>query len=148
MWELLPTEEFKARYRQYEKKRPRELSAVLVNQETYLAALRAGTNPLQIKFGFVHVEKHGVVALDQRRGGGKLAQTRLYLYPDTVERILYQVILGDKNTQQQDIQLCNWFVAQLRKREAQDDGSAKGQPREGGREEAIQERPGDGPRPV
>jgi hypothetical protein len=60
MWRLEPTEEYEARSRQYEKKHQREFTAVQVNQAaTYLAALQAGANPLQIKFGFVHVEKQG-----------------------------------------------------------------------------------------
>jgi hypothetical protein len=132
---LEPTEEYEARSRQYEKKHPREFTAVQVNQATYLAALQAGANPLQIKFGFVHVETHGVIAVDQKRGGGKLAQTRLYLYPDTEDQVLYQITLGDKNTQPQDIQLCSWFVAQLRKRKEND--AAKSQRGNGGKQKEV-----------
>jgi hypothetical protein len=148
MWTLEPTEQYATRTRQYEKKHPLELTAVQVNQATYLAALEAGAKPLQIKFGFIHVEQHGVVAVDQKRGGGKLAQTRLYLYPDVTDRVLYQITIGDKNTQQKDIQFCNWFVAELRKRKEKEHDSVKGEARDGGRKKEISECSGDGPRPV
>lgn len=148
MWTLEPTEEYAARSRQYEKKHPLELTAVQVNLATYLAALEAGAKPLQIKFGFVHVEQCGVIAVDQKRGGRKLAQTRLYLYPDATDHVLYQIIIGDKNTQQKDILFCNWFVAQVRKRKEKEHDSAKGKARDGGREKEVSECSGDGPRPV
>src|SRR4051812_580804 len=91
MWKLSePTERFESRHRRYEKKHPRELEAVLNNSATYLAALQAGTNPLQVKFGFVRQEGQGVVRISQSGGGRSLAQTRLYLFPDMEDKILYQ----------------------------------------------------------
>jgi hypothetical protein len=138
MWKLEPTEECGRRFRYYEKKRPRELKAVLVNQATYLAALQAGNKPLQIKYGFVHVEQNGVIALDQKRGGGNLAQTRLYLYPDTEAQVLYQVTLGDKRTQPEDVKFSSRFVEGLRKRKQEKDEPAKGEADASGQEEAVQ----------
>jgi hypothetical protein len=149
MWKLEASERYEARHRRYEKKHPRELAAVLKNQATYLAALKVGTNPLQIKFGFVHPERQGVVALDQKGGGGSLAQTRLYVFPDTEDRVLYQVTLGDKNTQKEDLEYCDWFVSYIKDRKGivKEDDPAEGQG-EGGQEEKIHQCPGDGPGPV
>jgi hypothetical protein len=134
MWTLVPTDEFKARYRHYEKKHPPELRAVLVNLETYREALEEGTNPLQVKFGFVHGEGHGVVAVDQKGRGGKRKQTRLYLYPDTENKVLYQLTLGDKNTQKKDVQFCHRYVARLKQKGRQtEDDPATGQEGKDGR---------------
>lgn len=117
MWQLEPTEDYERRFRWYEKKRRRELEAVLRNLQTYMEALRAGNKPMQIKFGFVHVEPNGVFAIDQKGGVGKLAQTRLYVYPNTDTEILHLLTLGGKGYEQRtDIQLCKDFVAQLKER--------------------------------
>jgi hypothetical protein len=121
MWQLIPTAEYQRRHKRYEKDHPRELQAVLSNLDTYKAALDAGTNPLQVRAGFIHPERRGVVAIDQKGGGPKLAQTRLYVYPETTTETLYVLTLGDKRSQRDDIKYCHWFVEQLRKKEAADD---------------------------
>jgi hypothetical protein len=83
MWRLKPTEEYQKRAKDYEKRWPRELLAIFDNLDTYLGALNEGTNPLQVKFGFVHPEGQGAIAIDERHHGkGRLKPTRLYLYPE------------------------------------------------------------------
>ena len=133
MWTIEPTEEYERRHRRYEKNHPRELKAVLVNQATYLAALQMGINPLQIKYGFIHPDGMGVISLDQKRGGGSLAETRLYLYPETENKVLYQLTLGDKRSQREDIQWCHEFVAHLLK------GKKKNEPDQGDTNEGEKE---------
>lgn len=120
MWTIEPTEKYKRDQRWYEKKRRRELEAVLDNLDSYVEALQLGTHPLQVKAGFIHPEPHGVVAIDQKGGRKSLAETRLYVYPDTNSKVLYLIALGDKNTQKADIKLCNDMVAELRKGTAED----------------------------
>lgn len=160
MWQLAPTDNYERQFRWYEKKRPRELEAVLRNLQTYFEALRAGNKPMQIKYGFVHVEPSGVFAIDQKGGVGKLAQTRLYVYPDTDTEILHLLTMGGKGFEQRNnIQLCKDFVAELkergphddkevtrasRKREAPDE-PATGEANETGGKKEIPERHGDGP---
>lgn len=122
MWQIEPTDDYERQFRWYEKKHRRELEAVLRNLQTYLEALRAGNKPMQIKYGFVHVEPSGIFAIDQKGGVGKLAQTRLYVYPDTDAEILHLLTIGGKGREQRnDIQLCKDFVAQLKERGPQDD---------------------------
>src|SRR5262249_42670877 len=87
---------------------------VLDNLDTYFKALEAGTNPLQIKHGFMHQEPLGVVAIDQKGGGKDLAQTRLYVYPDTETETLFVITLGDKRSQKNDIATCRAFIHALR----------------------------------
>ncbi|HEY7313836.1 MAG TPA: hypothetical protein VH643_31085 [Gemmataceae bacterium] len=123
MWQLEPTDDYERQFRRYEKKHPRELEAVLRNLQTYFEALRAGNKPLQIKYGFVHVEPDGIFAIDQKGGGlGKLAQSRLYVYPDTDTEILHLLTIGGKGHEQRnDIQQCKDFVAQIKERGPHDD---------------------------
>jgi hypothetical protein len=77
--------------------------------------LNAGTKPLQVAGGFIHREPNGVVAIDQKGGGVALAQTRLYVYPDSDASQLHVIALGDKKSQKADIQTCREYVASLRK---------------------------------
>ena len=108
---------------------------MLKNLATYFAALQCGNKPLQIKYGFIHPEPLGVVALDQSKGGKNLAQTRLYLYPDTDDEILHLITLGDKDSQKDDIKASREYVTQLRERK-----TLKHEPQDhqqGGEQEAI-----------
>lgn len=118
MWTLAKTDEYERRHKRFEKKRPRELAAVLDNLDTFFTALQGGAKPQQIRMGCIHAEPHGVLALDQKGGGKNLAQTRLYIYPDPDAEIVHVITLGGKDTQAEDIKLCSEFVEQLRKNKA------------------------------
>ncbi len=117
MWKLRTTEAYESRFKRFAKKHGRELKAVLSNLDRFLGALNAGSPPLQAKkaFGFIHREPGGVVAVDQKGGGPNLAQTRLYVYADDRECVLYLITLGDKASQKDDIRTCVEFVAELAK---------------------------------
>jgi len=121
VWQIVNMDDYDRDLKRYRKKHARELKAVLDNLETYLQALREGTNPLQIKAGFLHHEPQGVVAIDQKGGGKSLAQTRLYVCADVDTETLYLIALGDKNTQADDIKKCREFASSLAKQKATDD---------------------------
>jgi hypothetical protein len=125
MWKLAPAHEYQRRHKRYVKDHPRELQPVLDNLDTYFKSLEAGVKPLQIKHGFMHNEPLGVVAIDQKGGGKCLAQTRLYVYPDTVTEQLHVITLGDKQPQKADIATCRTFVTELRKERQETDEEAK-----------------------
>jgi len=119
MWSLVKTDEYERRHKRFEKKRPKELAAVLDNLDTVFTALKAGAKPQQIHMGCIHAEPHGMLALDQKGGGKNLAQTRLYIYPDPDSEIVYVITVGAKDTQPEDIKLCAEYVEQLRKKKTQ-----------------------------
>jgi len=121
MWKTLQTDEFDRRFKRYEKKAPRELQAVLDNLDLFLEALKAGVKPKPPAFGFLHVEPSDVLAIDQKGGGNKLAQTRLYVYPDTTAKTLYLLTLGDKTSQREDIKNCKAFVEHIKTHSKQED---------------------------
>ena len=115
-WVLEESEFYGRRFKQYQKKHPKETAAALNNLDTFVRTLKSGVKPALIQAGFIHREPHGVVAIDQRGAAkGSTKQTRLYVYVVEIEKVLYLITIGDKNTQKQDIKDCNTFVSSMRK---------------------------------
>jgi polyhydroxyalkanoate synthesis regulator phasin len=114
MWSLQHSTEFARRLKTFEKKQPRELQAMLDNLDTVHKALLAGTKPAQIRFGFVHYEPKGVWGIDQKGGGAKLTQTRMYVFAHEETQRLHLITIGDKRSQGKDIQFCKEYVDALR----------------------------------
>jgi len=85
-WVLLPHSAYLRDLRWYAKKRPVELSAVLRNLERYMTLLARSPSARSVQAGFLHPEPHGMVALDQRGGAGRLQETRLYCYAHSGSR--------------------------------------------------------------
>ena len=111
-WTTETTDKYERSYKKYARKRPNELKVVLDNLDTYFRTLVKLGNPLQIKAGFIHHEPKGIKAIDQKGGGQKvkLKQTRLYIYPNLENKILYLLIIGDKTSQRDDLKYCLEFV--------------------------------------
>jgi len=108
----METEQYKRRHKQYEKKKNKrpELAAVLNNLDIFLKSLNSGKKPKPFVYGFLHSEPVGIIAIDQKGSGVNIAETRLYVYPDTETETLYLVTLGDKSTQRDDIKDCKTFA--------------------------------------
>lgn len=128
MWTIsVSTDEYERRHRRFEKKRWTELEAVHLNLATYHSALNAGSKPVQIPkmHSFVHPEPRGIYAIAEakKKSRRNLAQTRLYVYPDSDRSVLHLLTIGDKDTQKEDIEFCKDCVdeLELRKREAATD---------------------------
>lgn len=114
MWEIGPTIQWQKDSKYYEKKHPAELAAVLRNLKRFLALLDTAPNCRAVQAGFLHPEPKGVIAVDQKGGGGNLQETRLYTFPDQAKKLLYIITIGNKNEQSADIQLSKDFVDSLR----------------------------------
>lgn len=107
-----------------QKKRPHELITVSSNFDQYMKALRGGANPTDLirRLSFVHNEREGVYAVDQRPVSCpdpkmkkmKLSQTRLYFYPEAETSTVFVLTIGDKNNQREDVAACHQFVRQRR----------------------------------
>jgi hypothetical protein len=113
MWGILKTDHYPRRYKRYDKKKKKELAAVLNNLDIFLKSLHSGKKPKPLIYGFLHGEPSDVIAIDQT-GGTKLAEIRLYVYPDAETETLYLLTLGDKSTQSDDIQDCKAFVKYIK----------------------------------
>ena len=114
MWQTEPTTQFDKDARRYEKKHSRELAAVLNNVDRLLRLLNAGMKPGGFSAGFIHSEPGGVLAVDQKGGGGNLQETRLYTFPDANTLTLWLITIGNKASQSSDVLLARRFVETLR----------------------------------
>lgn len=116
MWNLLPDAEYSKRVARWPKKYRRELLAVHNNLDTLLLALNRGAKPEHARFGFVHPEPRGVLAIDQKGGGASLKETRLYVYLERTTGVVHLITLGDKASQSSDIEYTSEFVDRLNQR--------------------------------
>jgi hypothetical protein len=110
MWNVSPTEQWQKDRKFYDKKHPRELSAVLNNLIRYQSLLNCSPNARSAIAGYLHPEPGGVVAIDQKGGGPGLQETRMYTYPHEAEKLLYLITIGNKSSQHDDIQFSKKFV--------------------------------------
>ncbi len=110
MWQIEATPQWDRDRKWYEKKRPAELAAVLHNLKRYVLQLNAAPNPKAFTTGYMHHEPRGVVALDQKGGGANLQETRLYVFPNEEQKVLYIITIGNKDGQADDIRFCTEFV--------------------------------------
>ena len=122
MWTLELTSVWERNLRYYSKKQSRELTAALDNLDTFHRALNNGARLQDARFGFIHVEPMGVLAVDQKGGGPNLAQLRLYVFPDEERRSLILLTIGDKKSQRSDTAFCKDSVRQLRQSREQSSG--------------------------
>jgi hypothetical protein len=114
MWQIEPTTGWERDHKHYAKKRPNELAAVMRNLQRYMVMLNASKNSKCAQAGYLHTEQSGVLAIDQRGGGGNLQETRLYTYADDEEKTVYLIAIGDKGSQHSDVEYCKNFVNSLR----------------------------------
>jgi hypothetical protein len=120
MWKVQPEDEYLKRTKKWPKKHRREFAAVHSNLDTFLAALNQGAKLEHVKYGFVHPEPRGVLAIDQKGGGTSLKETRLYVFFDTSTQVVHLITLGDKDSQTADVRYASEFVDQLKRREDSD----------------------------
>ena len=113
-WTLVPTTQWERAQKWYDKKRPKELCAVLHNLGRYLDLLNSFPNSMSIGAGFIHTEQAGVIAIDQSGGGKNLQETRLYVYADDTTRKVYLVTIGNKQTQRNDVLISKAFAEHIK----------------------------------
>lgn len=96
------------------KKHPNEFKNTIKNLDTYIKTLEEGVPLEQAKrvLPFVHNEKNGLLAIDQRPPKGGF-QLRLYIYPSEAKRVIYITSIGDKQSQQSDIKIGHRFIETL-----------------------------------
>ena len=102
-WVLLPHSSYLRDMRWYTKKRSVELAAVHRNLERYMLLLAHSPSARSVQAGFLHSEPHGMVAIDQRGGAGRLQETRLYCYAHAGSRTVHLLGIGDKSSQPADL---------------------------------------------
>lgn len=113
MWQVEPTNQWEKDQKHYAKKHPRELAAVLNNLDRYLSLLKHLPNARCASAGYLHPEPGGVMAIDQRGGGGNLQETRLYTFADQARCVLFLITIGNKDSQSNDVLISKRFAEGL-----------------------------------
>jgi hypothetical protein len=114
MWKIKPSDEFEKRAKKWPKKFHREMAAMLANVKTMFDALCLGAKVEHLRYGFLHHEPAGVLAVDQKGGGSGLKESRLYTFPDKEREDLHLITVGDKNTQAEDVAYCKDFATGIK----------------------------------
>lgn len=144
---LSETDDYRRSLKWYAKKKPRELEAVLTNLKRLLDSMTPGKPILASAPGFARPEPNGVVRVGEGGNAG-MAATRLYLYHEVATDTVYLLTIGDKRSQQDDIELCKNYVELIRERHDhgsdQDDGIAEDEAGQGGDEAGEESQPGGG----
>jgi hypothetical protein len=109
-WNLKTTDKYEISLKWFNKKNLAETRVLLVRLGAYIQTLNLCNEPQQITHGWLHNEPHGVKAITEKGGGSSLKAMRLYFFPHKQERLLYLLIIGDKNSQKNDIKYCNEIV--------------------------------------
>lgn len=117
-WEIKRTDQFLRDLKKLQKARPVETAKVLLNLDTYLAALRQCDNPLQLikLMTCVHREESGCHAITQQPLPRNAIPVRLYLYACVINKIVYLICAGTKQSQHKDNQFCKSFIQSLSKK--------------------------------
>jgi len=110
MWSTSPTTQWEKDRKYYEKKHPRELAAVLNNLGRYIDLLNRSKKAACAEAGYLHGEGAGVVAIDQKAGGKSLQETRMYIFANEAEKVLYLITIGNKDSQHDDVLYSRDFV--------------------------------------
>lgn len=114
MWQIEPTTGWEKDQKHYSKKRPNELAAVMRNLDRYFKLLTVSKNSKAVQAGYLHTEQSGVLAIDQKGGGGNLQEMRLYTYADDDTKTVYLIAIGDKDDQHAEVEYCIDLVNTLR----------------------------------
>ena len=101
-WTPIDTYANARRFKQYQKRYPRELASCLRNLADLVLLLRAAGSPLSVGAGFFRSEGRNVWRIGQT-GVPAAHETRLYVYIHVSSHGLYVLTVGDKNTQRGDI---------------------------------------------
>ena len=110
MWSIQPIPQWRQDHHSFAKKFPNEAAAVFANLDRLLGLLNRAPNAKSVQAGFLHTEGKGVLAVDQKGQGRNLRETRLYVYADDAEKVLYLITTGNKRTQPKDIAFAHGFV--------------------------------------
>lgn len=90
------------KFKKYAGKHAREYDSLFANLERIVDILNGGNKLGSFQVGFFRTEKDGVYRIGQTGVPGA-KESRLYVYPDVQTRLIYIVGIGDKDTQQNDI---------------------------------------------
>ena len=99
------------------KRHRNECLNALDNLDTYKERLDGGATPLQLVrlLAFARNEKEDAYAIDQTGDRPTNTEIRLYVFPDEATSELHVVLIGDKQSQQRDVNEVHDFIRDIKK---------------------------------
>lgn len=112
-WSICTEFKEENRFRRYEKKHRAEYLSCMARFADVLMRFDEVGHPRLIGKGFFQSEGEDIYRISQARVQNSL-EVRLYIYVCMIESKLYPITMGDKTTQQDDINRCHAVARQIR----------------------------------
>jgi len=90
------------KFKKFAEDHPREYESLFANLDKVLGILREGSKMGSFQIGFFRSEGEGVFRIGQT-GVESAKESRLYIYPDQKNQIMYILGIGTKDHQSEDI---------------------------------------------
>lgn len=114
-----PVEGFNEKLKSFRKRYPREVSVLFHNLKRYIKAIEGLSDIKSFRAGYLHPEGNGIVAIGQSSADkrlGVLAETRLYIHVRIRNDTVFLLTIGNKQSQQQDIQTSKKHITELKRK--------------------------------
>jgi hypothetical protein len=112
-WELNADNASKAQFSSFSKNHPREYASLFANLDKINGLLESGNKIGGFNVGFFRSEGGDVYRIGQT-GVPSAKESRLYVFPDQLNRIMYVLGIGTKDTQDRDINDAKAAVTKIR----------------------------------
>lgn len=114
MWQQSSEYAEKGVIKRFVKRHPREAMSCFENLRDVVAALDAGGEPMRLPFGFYSSEGSEVYRIGQT-GVKHPCESRLYIYSCVINTTVYVLTMGDKTTQQDDVNRAKAMVKTIKR---------------------------------
>lgn len=112
-WQIENAYALSGKFSRYSKKHPAEYASVFANLDKIMRLLASGNRIGGFRVGFFRSESDGVYRIGQT-GVASAKETRLYVYPDERNRLMYVLTVGDKDSQSADIAESKDLVSRIK----------------------------------
>lgn len=112
-WTVLDDLAERSRFKEYNRKHPREYAACFSNLLQLVELLQQFGGVKGFQVGFLRSEGQGVYRIGQT-GVKHARETRLYIYIDEAGRTVRVLTIGDKDSQSDDIRRCHAEARRLK----------------------------------
>ena len=101
-WQIESAHASPGKFKKFSKKHREEYVSMFANLEKIMNLLRNGQKIGGFSVGFFRSEGEGVYRIGQT-GVASAKESRLYVFPDEQNRIMHVLNVGDKDSQQEDV---------------------------------------------
>ena len=112
-WQIENTYASPGKFKRFSGKHPCEFDSLFANLEKIMRLLRSGNKIGGFRVGFFRSEGEGVYRIGQT-GVVSAKESRLYVYPDEQNYVMHVLTVGDKDSQQSDINDSKQLVNQIK----------------------------------